>query len=66
MKRLVRTVSVCWGLAPFAIAFMRDRRSFLIWDVPPGVRMSSIEHVPSVFLCASLALAQLSSKSLSC
>ena len=34
MKRLVRTVSVCWGLAPFAIAFMRDRRSFLILGRP--------------------------------
>ncbi len=34
MKRSVRTVSVCWGLAPFAIAFMRDRRSFLILGRP--------------------------------
>lgn len=34
MKGLVRTVSVLWRLSPFAIAFLRDRKAWILFGRP--------------------------------
>ena len=54
MRRLARTASVCWGLAPFAIAFMRDRRSFLILG-RPARRTLEQHRIRAELLSARLA-----------
>ena len=41
MKRLARFVSVVWRLAPYGLAFLRDRRAFLFFGRP---RVRSAEH----------------------
>jgi predicted unusual protein kinase regulating ubiquinone biosynthesis (AarF/ABC1/UbiB family) len=41
MRRSVRTVSVLWRLTPFVVAFLRDRRRFIILGRPP---VRSLQH----------------------
>ncbi len=54
MKRLARTFSILLRFAPFAIAFMRDRRSFLIFG-RPARRNAEHHQKRAVLLSARLA-----------